>query len=66
MAYRCNKLGATVRDARQDGNGCPHHTEITDRGMTAAQLRSYYPDRRRDFPNGRYSCSFCRWLGNPV
>ena len=66
MAYKCNKTKVIIRDTRREGNGCPHHTEITDKGMSPRQLRSYYPNRS-DLPNGRYSCSFCRWLGgNPV
>ena len=64
MAYRCNKFNTVIRDARQEGNGCSEHTELER--MDAASLRNYYRDRRQDFPNGRYSCSFCRWLGNPV
>jgi len=66
MAYKCNKTGKIIRDARKEGNGCPDHTEITDKGMSARDLRNYYTDRRDEFPNGRYSCSFCRWMGSPV
>lgn len=66
MAYKCIETGKIIDDAREEGDGCPYHTEITDRGMTARDLHNYYADRRKDFPHGRYSCSFCRNLGNPV
>jgi len=59
---KCSVTGDVYENDRQHGYGCPHHTDLKRNGgkCTESQLVSYYPDRRREFPHGRYVCSFCR------
>lgn len=57
-ARKCSVTGDVYVDARAHGYGCPHHTDLGK--CTQTQLLSYYPDRRSEFPYGRYCCSFCR------
>lgn len=63
MALRCGAYGHPIGNDRQEGDGCPQHTDLVANGGSSSEvaLRSHYPDRRGAFPYGRYCCSFCRW-----
>jgi hypothetical protein len=65
---RCTETGLVVSDPRQDGDGCPKHTELHENGggFTAEELRDADENRRETYPHGRYCCDHCKWVRDPV